>query len=62
MISQGFEVVNEDGSLVAWLQQAQDRGLIEEGKILLEEGTMELYNQWISLETFTRKMEKQDEQ
>lgn len=57
MIPQGFKVVNEDGSLVAWLQQAQDRGLIEEGKILLDEETMELYNQWILLENFTRKME-----
>ncbi len=52
-MSKGYKVVNYDGTLVTWLQQAEDRGLIEEGKIHLDEETYAMYLTWIE------EMEKQ---
>ena len=47
-MSKGYKVVNEDGSLVPWLQQAEDRGLIEDGDIRLDEETHAMYLEWIT--------------
>lgn len=41
-----MKVVTDDGVLVPWLQQAQDRGLISEGRIELDEETHQMFLEW----------------
>lgn len=41
-----MKVVNEDGSLVPWLQQAEDRGLITDGEIHLDPETYQMFIDW----------------
>lgn len=43
-----MKVVTDDGVLVPWLQQTQDRGLISEGRIELDEETYQMYLEWVT--------------
>lgn len=41
-----MKVVTDDGVLAPWLQQAQDRGLISDGKINLDAETHQMFLEW----------------
>jgi len=41
-----MKVVTDDGVLFPWLQQAQDRGLISDGKISLDAETFKMFLEW----------------